>query len=121
MTVEILKQCGIPLDSDNDDAVSVLYAESALDWILNNTTLNFDKNDPEAIQALPAGAKLFVVKFMAVMMTDNTVTSESLGGMSQSFSTSSKYDLLMDLARELIGKYLKSDFKFIAAENRWNY
>lgn len=95
---------------------AVLQAETALDWIARNTTLTIDKTD---IASLPAGAKLFVLKFGEVMSADIMVTSESMAGMSQSFNTEARNNLIYDLALECIEEYLKPTVTFRPAKSRW--
>jgi hypothetical protein len=113
MTASDFVKAGIAID---DTSVAALYAESALDWLGENTTLTIDK---EKLSDLPAGAKLFIMKYGEIMSADTTVASESLGGMSQSFKSESRYSLLQDLATELIGNYMVSQVKFTAAQSRW--
>lgn len=115
MTSEAIEALGF--DSTNPE--TCLFVEAALDWLCANTTLEFDKSDIESLKALPAGAKLFLRRYGSIMQTDTTVTSESIGGMSQSFSTSSKNNLLMDLANDLLNMYMKSSFSFIPAVEKW--
>jgi hypothetical protein len=117
MTVEELKTLGIPLARYSE--IDVLYVESALEWILENTTLVFDKSNPEEIKALPSGAKLFVVKYRELMNLPIGVTGESVDGLSQSFSDSLKKDRLLEYAYELMGGYMKSGVLFVPATNRW--
>ena len=118
MTLEDLNSLNLPLINPNNE--TCLYVESALDWLERNTTLVFDKTDINSITSLPAGAKLFIVKFIDVMNVNTAVTSESIGGMSQSFSAANKNSLLMDLANDLIGGYVKSSFSFIPATRKWD-
>lgn len=118
MTVDELNSLNLPFHNPTNE--TCLYVESALDWLEQNTTLEFDKTDIQSVKNLPSGAKLFLLKFNDVMTVNTTVTSESLGGMSQSFSTSSKNNLLMDLANDLLGSYLKSSFTFIPAVRKWS-
>lgn len=118
MTIDELNSLNLPFNNPTEE--TCLYVESALDWLAQNTTLKFDKNNIESVKALPAGAKLFLLKYSDVMTVNTTVTSESIGGMSQSFSTSSKNNLLMDLANDLLSGYLKSSFQFIPAVRKWN-
>lgn len=115
MTASDFTNAGIPVD---DTPTAVLNAECALDWIEHNTTIAVDKGN---LSALPAGAKLFILKFGEIMSTDATVTSESLGGMSQSFSTEARNNLLYDLALVYLADYMKSQVKFTAAQSRWDY
>lgn len=117
MTGEELKTLGIPLASYND--IDVLYVESALEWILRNTTLEFSKSDPEAIKALPAGAKLFIVKYREIISSSAVTTSESVDGLSQSFSDAIKGEKLMEYAQELMGDYV-FQIRFTPAVKRWD-
>lgn len=118
MKVEELIAAGIPISGD--DAMELLRAEAALDWMAQSTTLKFDKADVESIKALPACAKLFVVKFGETMRLKSGVTSQSIEGMSQSFDTSEGTDdLIMALAKSLLGNYLKSQVTIYQAKRRW--
>ncbi len=117
MTAEELRDAGIPIDPE--DELAMLKAESAIEYISNNTTLTADITDPATIKALPAQAKLFIVKYSALMEAETGVASESLGGMSQSFDTSNRNGLLFDLAESLLGPYMKSQMKFTQATKRW--
>ena len=117
MTVTDFTNAGIAID---DTPEALLYAEAALDWIKNNTTINLS-NLPADLSNLPAGAKLFIMRYGTIMQRDTTVSSESLGGMSQSFRESSSYDLLYDLASQLLGDYLASQVSFVASQRTWDY
>lgn len=97
----------------------LLMIESALQWVLNNTTLQFDINKDDDLKALPANVRLFVVKFKEAMATDVSVSSESIEGLSQSFNTSDKSSLLWDLASSLLGDCLVSPVSFVSAVSRW--
>lgn len=97
----------------------LLMIESALQWVLNNTTLRFDVNKDDDLKALPASVRLFVVKFKEAMATDVSVSSESIEGLSQSFNTSDKNSLLWDLASSLLGDCLVSPVSFVSAVSRW--
>lgn len=117
MTVEELTALNLPIEAD---AIAALYVEAAIDWITLNTTLEIDKrNLTDSIAALPAGAKLFICRYVDVMSVDNTVASESIGGMSQSFNSTSKTQLLYQLASELIGNYLKGQLRSIGNVSKW--
>lgn len=113
MTANDFINAGIPID---DTPISLLYAETAIDWIERNTTLKIDKNN---LAEIPAGAKLFIMRYSGIMKRDTTVASESLGSLSQSFKNDTTSDLIWDIASELIGQYLKGQVKFTVAENRW--
>ena len=117
MTAEELMAAGIPLTSN--DAVSVLRAEAALDWMHEHTTLEFDKANMESIKALPACAKLFVEQYSDVMKRRVGVASQSIEGLSQSFSTTDKSTELWQIANSLLGAYLKSQVRVIPARRRW--
>lgn len=115
MTEEKAAELGIGLTEP--DALTLLQAESALDWILANTTLRFDKNGD--LSRLPAGAKLFVSRFMA-LQENVGVTSESIEGLSQSFSDD-QTGALWTLARALLGPWLKGDVTFVPMKRGRRY
>lgn len=118
MTVEELKALNLPIEATDETA---LYTEAAIDWLLENTILVIDKDDLVAsVEKLPAGAKLFICRYYDVMATGgNGVASESIGGMSQSFTTDSKASLLWQLASELIGSYLKGQVHSVPNVSKW--
>ncbi|PNV62218.1 hypothetical protein C0033_08885 [Clostridium sp. chh4-2] len=98
---------------------SQLYVESGLEWLRDNTTLEFDITDIESVKALPSSARLFLVKFSEVCSRDTGVTGESVGPMSQNFTTDSVERQTMSLARQLLKAYLKPNVKFIPCKRRW--
>lgn len=118
MTVEDLKALDLPIEANAETA---LYTESAIDWVNSNTTLKIDKADlVTSVTALPAGAKLFLCKYYEVMVTGGTgISSESIDGMSQSFSTESKKTLLWQLASELLNGYLKGQVHCCPNVSKW--
>jgi len=117
VTVEELTALNLPIEPD---AITALRVGAAIDWLMANTTLVIDKeNLLESVEALPDGAKLFMCSYCEVMGTDGTVTSESIGGMSQSFSTASKNTLLYQMASELIGAYLKGQVRSVPNVSKW--
>lgn len=101
-----------------DDKV-VLLVESALEWVLNHTTLDFDLENKEDLQALPATVRLFVLKFYDVNSLHDGIASESIEGLSQSFRGDDKNALIWQLANELLAPYLRSSVGFVAASRRW--
>ena len=118
MTIEEIKTLGIP----NIDycEYACLLVESGLQWLLNNTKLEFDIHNVEEIKELPPNVKLFLLKFIDLMRISTGVTSESIEGMSQSFDSSGKDLLLRQYALELLGKDLMiSDLKFYPAVRKW--
>ena len=99
------------LDTKNPE--TAIMVDAALDWVEKNTTLEIDREN------LPSTVKLFVLKYCD-LMHQTGIASESLGGMSQSFSTSSGIGLaLSDLATQLFGNAYKGRNRFIAAQSRW--
>jgi hypothetical protein len=92
--------------------------ECALQWVQNNTMLEFDYTDENVISNLPANVRLFVLKYVEVMDASASVTSESIEGLSQSFAESDKSALLWDIARSLFGDDLNSEVKFIRIGGR---
>lgn len=103
-----------------DDRV-ILVVESGLEWVKNNTTLEFDMNKDDDLIALPSAVKLFLVKFLDVQMLSVGVTSESIEGLSQSFDTGDKSAMLWQFAEELLSPYLKSRVRFITAQRKYRY
>ena len=117
MTVEELKALELPIEAT---ASTSLYVGAAIDWLKSNTTLEIDKkNLQENVKALPDGAKLFICRYYEIMSSDNTVASESIGGMSQTFNSNTKTSLLYELARELIGDYLKGQVQSVPNVSKW--
>lgn len=115
MNADILKAADIPV---SNNPVALLQAEAALDWMLANTTLAFTK-DEESIKALPACAKLFVVKYSEIMNQREGVASQSIEGLSQSFNATNKSNALWQLAHSLLGDYMKSQVRVTPAKRRW--
>lgn len=101
------------------DDKSILIVESALEWVLANTTLKFDINNEEELKALPSCVRLFITKFVDINMLNVGVTSESIEGLSQSFSNGNIESMIWDLANSLLGSYLKSRVRFVTAERKW--
>lgn len=103
----------LPLDVS--DAETKLMVDAAVQWIRENTTVKIDPDEE-----LPSNAKLFVVKFCDMLSVSGGVASESLGGMSQSFSVSGGTGfLLADLASQLFGADYKGRNRFVSAKSRW--
>ncbi len=98
---------------------NILTIESAFDWISDNTTLEIDITDTDALEALPASVRLFIVRFIDIMSMGAGVQSESAEGLSQSFSSTDKGTLIWQHAEELLGKWLKSRVRFVTAHRRW--
>lgn len=118
MTLEELKAAGIPLSGDETHAV--LHAEAALDWMKEHTTLDFDKTDAESIKALPACAKLFVVKYSEVLRRTAGMISQSIEGLSMSFDASDDVSTsVWALANTLLQGYMRSQVKVTPARRRW--
>lgn len=114
MTTEEFKSLALPLDADEQ-----LYAESGIEWLRDNTTLEFDIADMESIKALPAAARLFLVKFCEVSEKDVSVASEGVGPLSQSFTSTDVAGQVKSLARQLLRPYLKPGVVFIPCTRRW--
>ena len=112
--VEALKLGIAPIDDR-----TILLVESALNWVLNNTTLKFDYTDYDELAKLPANVRLFAVRYIDVMSMQAGVTSESISGLSQSFNTSEKSSIIWQYAEELLGDLLCSRVRFVSAVKRW--
>lgn len=117
MTLKELEALNLPIEASE---LNRLYVGAAIDWLNKHTTLVVDKNDLQAsVEALPDGAKLFMCRYCDVMTTDGNVTSESIGGMSQTFGTASKAAQLWNLASELLEGYLKSQVSSVPNVSKW--
>jgi len=114
MTAEEFKEIDLPVPPS-----SQLYVESGLEWLRENTTLEFDITDVESIKALPSSARLFLLKFCEICERDTGITSESVGPMSQSFTTDSVTKQTGALARQLLKAWLRSNVQFIPCQRRW--
>lgn len=101
-----------------DDRV-VLICESGLEWVKTNTTLEFDMNKDDDLKALPSCVRLFLVKFFDINMLSVGVSSESIGGLSQSFDNGDKSAMIWQFAQELLSPYLKCGIQFIPAQRRF--
>lgn len=117
MTLEELKALKLPIE---ESEINRLYVGAAIDWINKHTTLTVDKkNVADSVAALPDGAKLFICKYCDILSTDGNVTSESIGGMSQSFGSYTKAQQLWQLASELMGDYLIGQVHSIGNVSKW--
>lgn len=96
------------------DAKTVITINAALEWIQDHTTI-----DTTDIDKLPACAKLFMIKFAEIGSIQSGVTSESIEGLSLSYGESNKSGMIWDAAYDLLGAYVKSPVRFVAAQDRW--
>lgn len=118
MTVEDIKEIGIPCDDTSE--MTCLMVECAVEWLAAHTTLQISVNDIQALKKLPSSAKLFIIKYIEISNREAGVASESLGGLSQSFDSSTdNQTLIWSLAEELLSQYLKSRNSFIPAKRKW--
>ena len=92
---------------------------SSLEWMKEHTILEFDPEDVASLAALPACAKLFVVKYSEILGQREGVASQSIEGLSQSFHQTGKEAALWQLAHALLGPYLKSQVRVFPARRRW--
>lgn len=102
------------------DSRTIIMVESAFHWINDNTTLHIDYNSDDVLNSLDGNVKLFIINYIDVMNLRPGISSESIGGMSQSFENTSKSDLLWQCACELFGNFLKSQMSFVPAKSRWH-
>ena len=117
MKAEDFVAAGIPIAAN--DPLATLEAEAALEWMHENTTLSLDTVDVATISALPACAKLFVMKYVETFNVRVGVSSQSIEGLSMSFTSNDKSTLVWQLANSLLGAYLKSQVRVIPARRRW--
>lgn len=116
MTLEELQQLELPIKANSK---TLLYINSALEWLEEHTTLSFDKDSIESVKALTASAKLFIVKCTEILSKNEDVTSESIAGMSKSYSGKSVETLMLNNAKQLLRKYLKPNVKYHPCKKRW--
>lgn len=116
MTEEDLTRLNIPLKPI--DAAACMYAESALLWINQHTSLEYDlSNMPES---LPSNVRLFILKYAELMAGNPGVTSESISGLSQSFASSGDTGLILwGLAKELFGDDMPGGMRGVPAASAW--
>ena len=107
-----MAEYNLPIDT-TDAGISVMV-EAALDWVDEHTTLEIDRE-----AEIPSNVKLFVMKYCELMSQTAGVASESLGGMSQSFSTGGAGSVLSDIATQLFGSAYKGRNRFVTAVGRW--
>lgn len=112
--IELLKLGIAPIDER-----TTLTIECGLEWVKRNTTLEFDINNDEDIKALPSCVRLFLVKYFDINMLSVGVSSESIDGLSQSFSQSSKEAMIWDIALSTLGDYVKSPIRFVTAQRKY--
>lgn len=118
MTAEQIKSLKLGIAPINDRAI--LLVESALRWVLDNTTLKFDYEKDEDLKALQPNVRLFVLKYFDAMSMQAGVASESISGLSQSFKTDSASALIWQYAEELLREWLRSPVRYVQAKRRWN-
>lgn len=103
------------MDVGND-----LFVNAALEWIAENTVIDVDPKNPDALDQLPACAQLFVAKYGELMKRRTGVISQSIEGLSQSFDSSGDLSAyIWALANSLLGGYLRSQVHVIPAKRRW--
>ena len=111
LTAEQIANLNLGIGTDNK---TVLAVNAAMDWLKENTTL-----DVTYVENLPACVQLFIIKFTEISAMQSGVQSESIEGLSLSFSSGNTNDLLWDAAYQLLGGYVKSPIKYVTAKNRW--
>lgn len=117
MTIDELKQAGIPVAEG--DVLAVLKAEAAFDWMLEYTSLAFEKESLESVMALPSCAKLFVLKYSELLSIKQGVASQSIEGLSMAYHEGNQTALIWQLANTLLGPYIKSQVRVFPAKRRW--
>ncbi len=124
LTAETIENMGFSAGSIRTE--DSLEFTAALEWLNNNTDFEIDTDNPEKdVQALPAGAKLFIVRYIGMVnggaLSGSAVSSESIGGMSKSYGTTSdRAGLLRLLAKELLGShYLMGGISMVQDYSRW--
>ena len=92
---------------------------NAEDWARLEIPLP-DDSPETGLMELPNAVKLFVLKYIDLMASTAGVTSESLGGMSQTMDSANKGLLLRSYAKALLSPWLKPEGRVIPAKRRWS-
>lgn len=111
LTKEQIESLGLGIATDDK---AVLNINAAFEFITDNTTI-----DTTDIVNLPACARLFMTKFCEISEMRIGVQSESIEGLSQTFTTGNQTNLIWDVANDLFGDKLKSRIRFVTAESKW--
>lgn len=117
MTQDQLSLLRLGINPINDR--TCLNIESGLLWIMKNTTLKFNIDNDDDLEALPANVRLFLVKYNEIMNLRVGIASESISNLSQSFNSTDINSLIWQAAEELLSDELKSRATFVSAANRW--
>lgn len=112
MTKQEIEKLNLGISPIDDRGVLIINA--GVEWLADNTTI-----DTLNFENFPNCVKLFLVKFYEIQKTPTGVTSESIEGLSHSFSQADKNDLVMQFAEELLGKYLVSKVRFVQSSPKW--
>ena len=92
-----------------------LYADSAIEFIRGNTAI--DTSDPAS---MPAGAKIFVRKYIGLMQRDPAVASESIGGLSHSYRSEDTDAAIRALAFALLTDFgYRGGVRFGQPRSKW--
>lgn len=111
MTKEQIERLNLGVELDT---MTELIISTGVDWMKENTTIN-----TEDIDNFPNCAKLFLIKFCDIQNLQTGVSSESIQGLSHSFTTD-KNSMIWQLAESLLGGYLNGgQVRFVAASSRW--
>lgn len=116
MVISDLVMLELPFEITEENS---LYLNAALEWLSDHTKLQFDKDKIESVLKLPVSARVFLVKYCEIMEQAVGVTSESIGGMSQSFTDETSDQLLWQTAKSLLGPYMKSQLKSVPHVSKW--
>lgn len=115
ITDEQIKILNLGIQPINDRIC--LLVENALIWVQKNTKITFDIED---LTTLTADIRLFIVKYVEVMRLRAGITSESIGGLTQSFDTKDLNTAMWQIATEVFtDDELLPNCEFIGAKNRW--
>lgn len=109
---KLLEAIGLPDTPENK-----IYAGAAIKWLAKHTTCKVDSEE------LAPDVQLFILKYSELMTNRAGVTSESIGGMSQSFATGHKLENeIYGLAVAILGlEDIKSTVTVFSGESRWDY
>lgn len=99
--------------SSDEEIKEEIMRGVAIEWLKQNTTFDITQT------TYPSNVEMFILKYEEIMSLRPGVASESISGLSQSF-TGEISALLKQYAAELIGeKFLIGDVRFVSAEKAW--
>lgn len=113
-TAEDVLTAGILPDATDEDAV---WVGAGLNWMEAHTTFRMDGR---TLDRIPPGAKIFLRKYRE-LIEQFGISSESIEGLSQSFTSDALDDALKTLADTLLPEYAPPAVTFYPKSSAYKY